>query len=437
MAEALNGQTKPPWWILLPEKGSIALREIPFSPEKRCVRITGSIAGRSLSKIEGVVLGNPGKKDVSLLTKKGFSWCYAFAVIPSLKSPVWCISTENKQVSGTGLDLYTPQRWYGRMAKHLVRILNLHRMRHFGFPARLLIALRHPPALLTPCGEDSGPGEIFFSFSQGAEGPFRKTTIQAVRKNGIPVLYIKAAETKKAGGRIENEARALSLLNSNPALTGHVPGLLFSGDREGRRLLVQSVVQGTSGPHSPDKLLFSFLAKLVGDQRVPLESLPFWQARVKDLPVPLGFENLRAKIKTRLTNALIPKTIMHGDFAPWNVLVNKGQVRVIDWESCEPEGLPFFDIFHYVLRYGFLVGHWPPQRTLSRIRTLINSVLFREYLKKTGMDKKTAWVFLELYLLVSLADEDVMLDKGFRDQHIALLKVMAALSSPGPKTDRQ
>ena len=55
----------------------------------------------------------------------------------------------------------------------------------------------------------------------------------------------------------------------------------------------------------------------------------------------------------RLIGMRRPVTAVHGDFDHGNILLEKDQISVVDWEDCEPEGDPFVDlaylIFHLAL----------------------------------------------------------------------------------------
>ena len=50
----------------------------------------------------------------------------------------------------------------------------------------------------------------------------------------------------------------------------------------------------------------------------------------------------------RRSNRLeVPSTIVHGDFAPWNLRTHHGKISAFDWEYGELDGLPLMDETHY------------------------------------------------------------------------------------------
>jgi hypothetical protein len=47
----------------------------------------------------------------------------------------------------------------------------------------------------------------------------------------------------------------------------------------------------------------------------------------------------------------------HGDPGPWNLLVTPdGRPAFLDWEAADPEGMPLWDLFHFLRSYGFAIS---------------------------------------------------------------------------------
>jgi thiamine kinase-like enzyme len=51
--------------------------------------------------------------------------------------------------------------------------------------------------------------------------------------------------------------------------------------------------------------------------------------------------------------------LSHGDFTPWNMIIEKGEYRLIDWEMAEERPLGY-DIFTYTLRQKMLTEQLSP-----------------------------------------------------------------------------
>jgi aminoglycoside phosphotransferase (APT) family kinase protein len=47
----------------------------------------------------------------------------------------------------------------------------------------------------------------------------------------------------------------------------------------------------------------------------------------------------------------------HGDPGPWNLLITpEGQPAFLDWEAADPEGMPLWDLFHFLRSFGFSIS---------------------------------------------------------------------------------
>jgi hypothetical protein len=53
--------------------------------------------------------------------------------------------------------------------------------------------------------------------------------------------------------------------------------------------------------------------------------------------------------------------LVHGDFAPWNLLRTSDGWLLLDWECAQAEGLPFYDVFHYLIQSHALLGQPSPR----------------------------------------------------------------------------
>jgi aminoglycoside phosphotransferase (APT) family kinase protein len=52
----------------------------------------------------------------------------------------------------------------------------------------------------------------------------------------------------------------------------------------------------------------------------------------------------------------LPIVFEQRDCSPWNILLNdKGEVRILDWESSEPCGLPVLDLIYFLTYLSFFI----------------------------------------------------------------------------------
>lgn len=77
---------------------------------------------------------------------------------------------------------------------------------------------------------------------------------------------------------------------------------------------------------------------------------------------------LRKLYNTLPTEAVIPVSVSHGDFTPWNMYCDTHRLYVYDWELSS-NGIPMlFDMFHFIMQSQALIHH----QSYPTIRALIN-----------------------------------------------------------------
>jgi hypothetical protein len=75
-----------------------------------------------------------------------------------------------------------------------------------------------------------------------------------------------------------------------------------------------------------------------------------WRPELEEHVCRFGLEDSRAVASTALESALVPETVVHGDFAPWNLLLSRRGLYVFDWEYGELQGLPSWDEMYFRLQ---------------------------------------------------------------------------------------
>jgi hypothetical protein len=115
-----------------------------------------------------------------------------------------------------------------------------------------------------------------------------------------------------------------------------------------------------------------------------------------------GIERQLAKFD----GALLPRGAVHGDFTHANLLFDERRVAVVDWEDCEPDGLPLTDVFFLVCQLAlsyhgeaasgpasfrrFLGGDGPVQKRLVEG--------LRGYAARLGFDPRLIGLLLPSFL---------------------------------------
>ncbi len=160
---------------------------------------------------------------------------------------------------------------------------------------------------------------------------------------------LKAARGPLGEAGLRREAAVLaSLPGGSPA-----PRLIGVEDDANGIVVTQTAVPGVPLVHvlTPDSFradaaaVASALSRFCGTSgRAPWPSI---RARAITQAASLG---VTADLDRLLpVELVVPRTIEHGDCAPWNVLVSRGrQVVFVDWESGDADGLPYVDLIYFL-----------------------------------------------------------------------------------------
>lgn len=150
-----------------------------------------------------------------------------------------------------------------------------------------------------------------------------------------------------------------------PALTPHIPEVLYAGDWEAGFVLFQSSGLPRPGPVQFGSLHEKFLHKL-------------WDVLIVHKTGELLVKQVAAKWRTagpllrhetgelgrlalqraarELDGQFIRCGIMHGDFAPWNTRVGDGRLFLFDWELAACDAPIQWDVFHFHVQVSTLLN---------------------------------------------------------------------------------
>jgi len=131
----------------------------------------------------------------------------------------------------------------------------------------------------------------------------------------------------------------------------------------------------------------------------------------------------------RWAEARVHPALTHGDFAPWNVKVSRGQWTVLDWERGELAGVPGWDWFHFVMQPAVLVRRERTESLLSRFEHLLDSAHFSKYAEQAGIGEHRRALALA-YLACCTR---VTRQTGGREQIQKLERAAAARWFPGKR----
>ena len=304
--------------------------------------------------------------------------------------------------------LYMPQCW--RCALETVRLYPAQRKLARASRALLRAALRTriplpltkgaPPAVewqsVEWCGDDPDlrcPAAVgVLAGNPHAEG--RRYTYLAFDENAKALYIAKIGFSDAARKRIRRERDFLRLhadrVDGIPKVFGSLETLSHSG------FIIPYFKGRTPDWHADVNDLDRVLLPWVDTTRkVPLAAIPAWASLS-------GIDACAA-----ISDQEVHPVIHHGDFAPWNMLVESdGRWRVMDWERGDAEGVPGWDWFHYVIQPALLVDRVTPAVVRQRIDTCLTSARFVAYAQQTrivGSEEALLHGYLH-YSLALLAD---------------------------------
>lgn len=296
---------------------------------------------------------------------------------------------ENRAAAAQCLALYPAQTRFAKLAK-----------------AALGTAIRiGVPGILSRqelCWDDAAPLPAFIRAQAGAE-PFEcgfllgnpraegRRWIIAVLIHGRLSFVVKAGCTQRGNELILAE---MECLRSLPAAAKGCPALraTLSGSVSA---LALDYVGGSSPPSAgvEERVAEILDSWLQPGHRTTLGETSAWKAVRRSAPA-----DLVALAESRCTAEPFAVSIMHGDFAPWNIRAAGDHWTVIDWERGCLLGIPGWDWFHYWIQSDALVARKTEGEILARLEQLIVHPAFRKFSARAGIEGRERG-FIFAYLL--------------------------------------
>lgn len=265
------------------------------------------------------------------------------------------------------------------------------------------------------------------ALSSGVPGLFQTTVIQLSNDEGDVDSYLKLATGTEAEAAIRWEGEVLSRLAWQGLRFAEIPKLQRTGDESEQTFIVQSAL---SGSRSPDELRSAHL-QFLRELQTKTHSKQDIQhcddfirtcqhlREVQEKTDPEWTE-LMVEARERLLGSLagkhIPCSLAHGDFTPWNTLLDEESLCVFDWEFARFEAVALHDVFHYVIQTEILVVHATDvlsdaqtiRQILAKIREVVEGPAsgLQQPLEGTGCE----WLELLLMYLFDITVRDEWLN---------------------------
>ena len=305
------------------------------------------------------------------LASFGLRHVRSFAVLPNLEDPRWFIPLGSPSISAAAFNLYTPSRRSARLKRFAAQAAAYTRL-PIWYRDHILIAQRQPPPLEQAI-ERLFPGTgARLALSSGApEGARnRKASAAVIAPGGRLLAFLKLAGSDLPRSLMRHEAQILRALHGANERVG-APQLLMEEEVDGTYVTAQAPLPGGPPPVSLGLAHLRFLDQLRHDQPAPVRQTQLVQSlapRIAALPEPRP--DLLAALP-QATAALDERpmavSIVHGDFAPWNLRQRRGRIAAFDWEYGTLSGPSGLDDIHYRLQTGYLLRGWSVQKAFEEL----------------------------------------------------------------------
>ena len=329
----------------------------------------------------------------------------------------WALPADSARILRTAMSVHTPATPAAMTRWHLARLAagtGLGRL----LPGRWS---RAEVPLAGALAQVLGMGDIRIGIAESFSG--NRWVLIVMEPSGRIRAFAKVALSPEQIQSLERERENLRSLNGVRE-TVDVPETLYCGALDDHWALVLTPIQGRTGLSTwkLDGRRIDAAAAILGPQgeRSELaERLPSNEPR--DRGWARRVEGARSLLASRWGRS-VPVGLSHGDFAPWNVFVRGSRVGVLDWEAADRRGLPFWDLWHFVVS-GLHVA--PAAITIRAIRGSLRergplTRSLRRYAHRTGVPVETARGVLVLYLTVSGLELLQEISQGRRDHAEAL-----------------
>lgn len=194
-----------------------------------------------------------------------------------------------------------------------------------------------------------------------------------VFSKGELVAIGKFADKDELRGRISREWEMLCSLKGVRGLAGAVPSpIAYHRGHLGETLLTNAFAAGDPAPSELTPPVVAWLRSCQQAQTGDAAKTALVGQLTGELAEVAGSDELLSSVVGSavqlLAGAQVPVTLVHGDFVPWNMVLDGGTLRVFDWEYGCLEGLPNWDETHFMLQVGLILHRWSRHQILAALK---------------------------------------------------------------------
>ena len=212
-------------------------------------------------------------------------------------------------------------------------------------------------------------GQLVAAIGLTNPGPNRKPVLQLFDREGWPVAFVKVGWNDVTTTMVDNEARALAMLERAGIDYPLRPTVLLHDSWNGLRVLATSPmpldVRGYPRRLDPPTPLPEWRGVKPSLRTSALGESRYWRELTRRAGAVVASGRLEPGDVAALTGVLAhieqsaattPMTFgpWHGDWVPWNMARQKGRLWVWDWEHFSATAPVGFDRLHYVYQREFV-----------------------------------------------------------------------------------
>ncbi len=208
-------------------------------------------------------------------------------------------------------------------------------------------------------------------------GGWTKQVFQLFGSKSQILGYAKTSDVVPGEQSLQRENKILKALTGHRELTPFLSPNVFMDHWQ--RHTVQIMQGSASSPQKRGWHLtpahYDFLNRMgeIDVREMPLEQWPVWTvlwnwAHEGEFASQDDRQTAQRIIKScaqNLSNGKIPFHRVHGDFSPWNTLLHRGRLTVIDWEDSTCCGLPLYDFVYFHIKP--LICKRGPAQSIARL----------------------------------------------------------------------
>lgn len=271
--------------------------------------------------------------------------------------------------------------------------------------------------------------DVSISCFGGTPCVHQKAVIQIYRNLKI-LGYCKVARSQDVGYLFDKECENLNYLREKSV--DSIPEVLFRCDLDDLKLFCQSSVKDKSG-QTIDRMTekhWLFLANLYNKTRtvIKFEETDYYALlkQVKKNAVVLKETDLEIVqkacelISKKYNNSTVEFGFYHGDFTPWNTVIENGKIKVFDFEYAKRTYPPYLDAVHYLLQKNFFVDGLNDANQIYS--SLKESSIWKKFDDRRSLEMVIMYLLEIINLYLSRTSEDSLDEKSRQKIRIEILE---------------